>query len=469
MSFHRQSIWKTTLFLIVIVAASATLAFAQTLTTLATFDGTDGSEPYPAVVQGTDGNFYGTTVFGGSLGNGEVFKITPAGKLVTLYSFTNGNDGRYPYAGLLLGLDGNFYGTTGYGGANNFYGTVFKITPKGVLTTLHAFDSTDGASCVAALIQASNGIFYGTTESGGANGYGTVFKMTSNGTVTTLHSFDSSDGAYPMGSLYQGTDGNFYGTTYQGGADRLGTVFKITPTGTFTSLHSFSGYPSDGTEPYAGLVQAANGSFYGTTWEGGTEDFGSIFKMTSTGTVTLLHSLNGGSDGGGLADPLIQATDGNLYGTANSDGEVSSGCTEGCGTIFKISTAGTFTVLEDFDQTNGAFPFAALLQGTNGILYGTTQQGGPSNEGTVYSLSLKLGPFVSPLPTSGKVGAKVVILGNNLTGSTAVSFNGTAATFTVVSNTEITATVPSGATTGKIEVTTPHATLKSNVSFRVTG
>lgn len=462
----KQNILKITLLVLGMVAASATIAHAQTLNTLASFDGTNGSEPYVAVVQGLDGNFYGTTLYGGAGGYGSIFKITPAGTLTTIYSFKNGNDGRYPYAPLLLGLDGNFYGTASSAGASGLWGTVFKVTPSGTFTTLHSFERTDGATPVAGLVQANTGILYGTTQSGGTNNDGTIFKITTTGHLTTLHNFDQTDGAYPMGALYQGINGDFYGTTYQGGTNGLGTVFKISSTGTFTSLYSFAGYPSDGSEPYAALVQASNGSFYGVTWEGGSNDNGAIFKMTSAGAVTLEHSFDG-SDGGNPGAPLIQATDGNFYGTANAGGVSSSGCVEACGTIFKMTPTGTFTMLENFDATNGAYPFGALLQGTNGTFYGTTQQGGTSNQGIVFSLSVHLVPFVSPLPTSGKVGATVTILGSNLTSATAVTFNGTTATFTVVSNTEITATVPTGATTGKIEVTTAHATLKSNVSFRV--
>lgn len=460
-------IWKI-VFVVFAAIATATASWAQTFNTLVNFNGTNGSEPYAAVVQGTDGNLYGTTVFGGALGFGSVFKMTPTGTLTTIYSFTNSNDGRYPYAPLLLGFDGNFYGTASGGGANNFYGTVFRVTPSGTFATLHSFDSTDGSAPVAGLIQASDGTFYGTTESDGANLKGTVFKMTAKGALTTMHSFDGTDGAYPMGALLQGMDGNFYGTTYQGGANNLGTVFKISPAGTFSSLHSFAGYPSDGSEPYSALLQAANGTFYGTTWEGGSNDNGAVFTMNSAGVVTPFHSFDG-TDGGNPGAPLIQATNGNFYSVANAAGATSTGCTEGCGTLFEITPAGVFTILENFDKTNGAFPFGALVQSTNGTVYGAASQGGSSNLGVVFSMAAGLGRFVQTLPTSGKAGSKVIILGNNLTGATAVTFNGTAATFTVVSSTEITTTVPTGATTGKIVVTTPHGILKSNVAFRITG
>jgi uncharacterized repeat protein (TIGR03803 family) len=463
----KQNYWAFILVAFALCALPAT-SFAQTFTTLASFNGTNGSEPMVALVQGTDGNLYGTTLFGGTDGDGTVFRMTPSGTVTTLYSFTSANDGRYPYAPLVLGFDGNFYGTTSGAGANNFYGTVFKITPNGTLTTLHSFDSIDGSTSVGALVQASNGTFYGTTESGGANNKGTIFKMTPQGALTTLHSFAGTDGEFPSAALVQGSDGNFYGTTYAGGTNNIGTIFKITPAGTLTTLHNFTGFPTDGSEPSAALIQAANGTFYGATGSGGVNDFGTIFTMTSAGVVTLLHSFNG-NDGGGPEAPLIQATNGIFYGTVNSDGTTSSGCTEGCGTVFEITSAGTLTTLLDFDQIDGAFPFAALLQSTSGIFYGTTQQGGTANQGVVFKMAAGLGPFVSPLPTSGKVGSRVIILGNNLTGATAVTFNGTAATFTVVSKTEITTTVPAGATNGKIQVTTPTTTLKSNVVFRVTG
>jgi uncharacterized repeat protein (TIGR03803 family) len=250
-----------------------------TLTTLHTFDGTDGADPN-GLVQGTDGNFYGTTIAGGAHPDyGTVFKMTAGGVVTTLHSF-DGSDGASPQAGLVQGTDGNFYGTTAVGGANNSCpngcGTVFKITPDGELTTLHSFDGSDGNGPQAGLVQGTDGNFYGTTYSGGANNScssacGTVFKINPRGRVTTLHTFDGTDGANPFARLVQGTDGNFYGTTAGGGANLYyGTVFKITPGGTLTTLHSFAGYPVDGSTPYSGLVQGTHGTFYGTTQVGGT-------------------------------------------------------------------------------------------------------------------------------------------------------------------------------------------------------
>ncbi len=232
-------------------------------------------------MQGSDGNFYGTAVVGGANGAGTVFKITPGGTLITLYSF-GVSDGQSPYGGLVQGSDGNFYGTTEFGGANNGNGTVFKITPRGTLTSLYSFAGSDGANPHAGLVQGSDGNFYGTTEFGGtgqcANRCGTVFKITPSGTLTTLYDFAGSDGFKPQAGLVQGSDGNFYGTTTGGGANNgKGTVFKITPSGTLTTLYSFAG--SDGAFPQAGLVQGSDGNFYGTTAGGGANFAGTVFRL----------------------------------------------------------------------------------------------------------------------------------------------------------------------------------------------
>src|ERR1022692_1853466 len=197
--------WGTRTCAVLVLCATTAIALpAQTLTTLFSFDGTDGAVPQAGLVQATNGDLYGTTESGGTSTNGTVFKITPGGTLTTLYSFcsqTNCTDGANPYAGLVQAANGNFYGTTQYGGTNH-RGTVFKITQGGTLTTLYSFCSqtncTDGECPFAGLVQAANGNFYGTTESGGrANGYGTVFKITPTGTLTTLHRFNGMDGAPP--------------------------------------------------------------------------------------------------------------------------------------------------------------------------------------------------------------------------------------------------------------------------------
>jgi len=445
--------------LLCVVITQAT--HAQTLTTLASFTGSNGSDPlFAPLLQGSDGNLYGTTSGGGAHGHGTVFKVTTGGTIKTLYSFCAKSgcaDGSAPYAGLIQAKDGNFYGTTEAGGINNA-GTVFKITAGGVLTTLHKFNYNDGANPYAALLQATDGNFYGTTESGGAHILGTVFRMTPGGTLTTLHSFNSTDGSSPEASLIQAADGNFYSTTYNGGTDGYGTAFKITPAGTVTTLHVFN--DADGRAVTAGLVQAGDGNFYGATSLSGANGYGIVFMMTPQGTLTTLHNFN--ATDGATPNQLALGSDGNFYGTTISGG------TNTDGTTFEITPQGVFTSLHSFAKSDGADPFAGLVQDTDGKFYGTTSFGGSKNSGTVFRLDVGLGPFVEAVPTAGKVGAKVKILGTKLTGATSVSFNATAAVFTVVSASEITTTVPNGATTGTVRVTTLGGTLLSKGAFQIT-
>ena len=291
---------------------------AGTLTTLHSFGGgSDGGSPFAGLIQASDGSFYGTTYSGGVSNAGTVFKMDGAGTLTTLHSFSGRSDGGNPHAGLIQASDGSFYGTTSTGGAFGF-GTVFKMDSAGTLTTLHSFSAgSDGGSPYAGLIQASDGRFYGTTSTGGAFGFGTVFKVDGAGTLTTLHGFSGgSDGGLPYAGLIQASDGGFYGTTASGGASGAGTVFKVDGAGTLTTLHSFS-FGSDGGNPHAGLIQASDGSFYGTTWNGGASGAGTVFKVDGAGTLTTLHGFSGGSDGGNPEAGLIQASDGSFYGTTS--------------------------------------------------------------------------------------------------------------------------------------------------------
>ena len=248
-------------------------------------------------------------------------------------------------------------------------------------------------------------------------------------------------------------------------------VFKLTPGGTLTTLYSFCAqkYCTDGSVPHAGLVQSPNGDFYGTTFYGGANDDGTVFKITASGVQTTLYSFCSQlkcADGANPGAALTLASDGNFYGTTS--GGVIIGLHNGDGTVFKITPGGKLTTLHTFDGTDGAGPVGGLIQATNGIFYGTTALDGAGGRGTLFRLSCGLRPFGRHNATLGKMGAPVTILGTNLTGATGVSFNGTAATFTIVSGTEIKTTVPTGATTGFLKVTTPKKTLKSNVVFRVT-
>jgi uncharacterized repeat protein (TIGR03803 family) len=479
----RVGLSKTACIGFLFYAWTAITSHAQTFKTLVNFDGINGSLPIVSLVQGTDGNLYGTTAEGGANGVGTVFKVTATGKLTTLYSFcsqANCTDGSSPYAGLSLGTDGNFYGTTIEGGAHSAGGTVFRITPTGALTTLYSFcaqaNCTDGNEPDAGLIQATNENFYGTTAFGGPNGAGTVFKITPAGRLTTLYSFchqaNCTDGDDPAAALVQATNGEFYGTTVLGGAYGEGTIFKITAAGNLTTVYSFCilGYPcTDGSNPSAGLIQAPNREFYGTAFWGGANNFGTVFKITASGTLTTLYSFCGDpkcADGDNPASALVRATDGNFYGTTSA--AVIGGGQNGDGTVFKITAAGTLTTLHSFSGTDGDGPVGGLVQATNGNFYGTTPIGGANQDGTLFGVYVKLCPFVQTQPTSGKAATKVIILGTDLRSATGVNFHGTPATFKVVSKSEIRTTVPKGATTGAVQVTTPKGTLKSNMVFRVT-
>lgn len=366
--------------------ALAIVADSQVLTTLVNFNQTSGMYPASTLVQGLDGNLYGTTEDGGNGGDGTVFKVTTKGVLTTLYVFClqqDCADGQRPRAGLVQGTDGNLYGTTSQGGGTFKFGTVFRITPQGVLTTLHSFDSPEGMSPNAPLVQGSDGNFYGTTYEGGSWGDGTVFKMTPSGELTTLHSFYViTEGGYPTAGLIQASDGNLYGTTSYGENYGRGTVFKVTPQGTVTILQNFG--VSDGAGPFAPLIQAADGNFYSTTIAGGANNSGTVFKMSPDGALTTIYSfcsLQYCADGEQTRAGLAQGTDGNFYGTTPTS-------TMYPGTIFKITPLGTFTLLHTFKWQDGSAPAAGLVQGSDGDFYGTTEYGGPDSDGTVFRLNV---------------------------------------------------------------------------------
>jgi uncharacterized repeat protein (TIGR03803 family) len=476
-----------------------------TLTVVYYFNDPAGSgyTPFGGLTLGTDGNFYGTTHSGGTFNLGTVFKITAGGTLTKLYDFGKCKspcvDGTFPIAPPVQGSDGNFYGTTPdtTNGTND--GVVYKITPAGKYTILYVFNGSSGAFPNDPLIQGTDGNFYGTTTLGGKTlgsncvvrfasfTCGTVFKMTPAGKVTFIYEFDKTHGAGPIGPVIQGTDGNFYGTTSEGGTSGFGVVFKLTPAGVLTVLHDFNA--TDGKTPDAGLVQANDGAFYGVASAGGTLGFGTIFKITSTDTFKVLYNFEN-THGATPEVTLFQHTNGILY------GDTDSGDSHGGGVFYSLnigakefarlqptsgkvgSSVGIFgqgftgTKAVSFNGVN-----ATPLSVTNTYLTVTVPSGAKTGTVTVVRPSgnlnsvqqFKVTPTISSFsPSSGKVGTIVTISGTGLTQTTKVTFGVKAATFKFISDSKVTATVPSGATTGKITVTTAGGSATSSGTFTVT-
>jgi uncharacterized repeat protein (TIGR03803 family) len=430
---------------------------------------------WPGVfAQGRDGNLYSTSPFGG-IGYGTVFQLTPTGAVKVLYQFPLGTNshGGSPQGGLTLGTDGYLYGTTKYLGSSGS-GSVFKIATDGTgYKTLYSFTGADdGELPYTAPIQGVDGNFYGTTSFGhhGTAAFpGSVYKLTPTPTgsvLKTLYEFDKTHGAYPT-SLMQGTDSNFYGTTQLGGTGicnaQCGVIFKMTPAGQLVWVHNFTG--TDGANPYGPIIQASDGNFYGTTRNGGSAGEGVVYKITPAGGYTVLFSFNGTSGPG--TNPyagLVQATDGKFYGAAVT-------ALAGKGILYQTTSAArTYTTVYTFTPTTGQLPFVSLFQNTNGILYSDTSGGGTGSLchcGVAYSLNLGLHPFVALLTTSGNAGQVSQILGNGLTGTTSVKFGTGSASFTVVSDTYMTAVVPATGTTGAVTVATPSGFRVSSKNFRV--
>ena len=372
------------------------------VTTLYNFtDGVDGAIPESGVIQAANGVFLGTAINGGTNGFGDIFSVTSAGSLTPLYSFTNGVDGAVPWSGLLQVSGGNFFGTTLEGGFG--FGTIFEATASGVLTPLYAFTGdADGAAPEGSLTLGPDGALYGTANAGGSEGIGSVFRITTGGAFLPLHSFAETDGDSPATGLTVGPNGNLYGSTAEGGASGFGALFQITTGGQFTPLYSFTG-GNDGASPQVALVSATDGNLYGVASSGGTNHNGTLFRMTPAGQFTALYSFsadNSGTNADGINPAaLIQASDGNLYGVASFGGQ------SGAGTIFKATLAGAVTPLYSFGatstdthtNTDGSSP-SGIIQGRDGNFYGTTLNGGPGALGTIFTFT---GPgtafqFVTP-------------------------------------------------------------------------
>jgi len=367
------------------------------------------TQPSGGLTLGTDQRFHGTTNIGGSRNHGTVYKLSTQPDILYQHDFEGGADGAYPLSPPIQSQAGDFYGTTA-GSAKAYAGTVYKIDKSGKYSVLHLFTTTDGRGPVAPLVQGSDGYFYGTTVDGGQYGWGTIFRITSTGDFKVLYQFDGTKGKIPEGALIQASDGNFYGVAVEGGSLNQGVAFKMTPGGNVNVLHDFSSTAADGNEPVGGLVQATDGNFYGTLASGAAGTEGSMYRLTPAGVFTKLH---------------------------------------------------------DFRGPSGSFPQSTLLQHTSGKLYGTTTQGGNYGSGVIFEYDAGLAPFVTFLNVYGQVGAKVDILGQYFAAGSTVSFNGVPAQNPVIHSTYIEATVPAGATTGFITVTTTKGTLKSNRPFIV--
>ncbi len=452
------------------------------------FDQVHGSYPYSGLTVATNGNFYGTATAGGNMscrpyGCGTVFEITPSGSLNTLYAFTGGADGDSPIAPPIQGSDGNFYGTTDAG-------TMYKIAPSGAFTSLGAMPAASSAP----LLQGIDGNFYGTTLYNGSSSSSTVFKLTPKGIVTTVYAFDGPHGLGPADQVIQDQNGNLYGTTAGGGElseVSWGVVFKLTPQGTETVLHNFgddSNY-SDGRSPEAGLVQATDNNFYGVAPYGGSMGAGVIFQVTPAGDYSILYNFDGTSGAYPMSTPM-QHTNGKIYGLAwyggpSDDGVVYSldvGLAPFVSFVSSVGKAGkTVEILgQGFTGTTAVF-FNGIPTSfkvfSDTFLTAAAPQGVTTGPVTVTTPSGTLTsnkPFrVTPAilsfsPTSGAVGAGVVLTGTGLTQTMHVSFGGVPAGFTVDSDTQVTATVPAGAQTSSIQIVTLGGFAASSAVFTVT-
>lgn len=346
--------------------------------------GNDGAMPRGAVIQGQDGNLYGTTLDGGTSADGTIYSVTPGGTETILHSFgSSGTDGIEALGALIQTSDGNFYGTTINGGANGA-GTVYSVTPAGLETVVYAFSASapDGNQPISRVLLGGDGNLYGTTLNGGTYGQAVIYRVTPAGVETILHEFGAInlDGNAGNSGLIQASDGMYYGTTEAGGAANAGTVFSITAAGVETVLHSF-GTGIDASDPQGELIQGGDGDFYGVSAIGGSYDGGAIFEVTSAGVESLLYSFGGTtSDGMYPSGPLLVGADGNFYGTTVAGGASNSG------TIFVVTPAGVETVLDSFggNSTDGGNPYSGVILGSDGTLYGTTSAGGPGNNGTVF-------------------------------------------------------------------------------------
>jgi uncharacterized repeat protein (TIGR03803 family) len=476
-----------------VIGTSGATTAAVSFSVLHNFSGPDGETPAAPLVQGADGFLYGVAAHGGDFavlppdGGGTAFRVNASGTLTTLHRFV-GPEGAVPNS-LIQGRDGFFYGTATYGGSplpGN--GTLFRMDAAGAVSVLHVFPYAigGGSSLPGPIVQGADGALYG-----GARGeYGTnaiggyIYRFDPvTGDFRHLHDFVGSDGAFPTGPLFQAADGFFYGTTNQGGSWNSGVVFKVDAVGHFVLLHGLSPlYPGEGSQPKGGVIQASDGLFYGTTEQGGYG--GEIFRMDAAGNFTVIHRFDAyASDGSRPTNGLIEGRDGFLYGTAPVGGQPVDAVRYGV--VYRMDKAGTVTVVHTFTGPDGTRPTAALAQGADGGLYGSTVVGGAFGLGVLFRVdagapappppppppppSPTAPTITSFTPTTGPAATRVTINGTNFNGVTSVKFNAKPATqWFRVSSTKLVARVPAGATTGKISVTNASGTGTSSGSFTVT-
>ncbi len=452
-------------------------------TVIHSFDGTDGSNAVGGMTLGTDGNLYGETWSGGSLGNGITFKITPAGKETALHNFANSGDGANP-ANVLVRGTGLFYGTTNDYAAE----TIYKVTSAGALTTLHTFSVSDGQAG-GQLFLGSDGNIYGGMNQGGTFGFGTAFKMTPKGLLTVLHNFNGTDGNQAAPGMVEIAPGKFYGTTELGGTSGDGVVYSLTSSGTFSVLHSFSS-STDGHQALTPML-ATGGNAYGVAVSGGSANCGTIFKVTAAGAFSVVHTFDNTHGCNPQGGYLTQGTDGKLYGIATNGGANGNGVffsldvglspfvtlmTTSGKELSKVEILGQGFSSSSVVKFGGTAATTIVVTGTTYIT-ATVPAGALTGAVTVTTgattltsaQTFKVLPTITSFtPASGPVGTPVVITGTGLTQTTAVKFGGVkATTFTVNSDTQITADVPTGAKTGKIAVTTKGGSATSSTSFTV--
>ncbi len=425
------------------LASDGTLATLVEFTDAGETAETPGLHPDSGVIQASDGNLYGTTSQGGASGKGTLFRFEPAtGIFATVAEFTGGEDGgtpsglrelsdgylygttqvggagsagtlfrlpvdgstplqtifsfsvvdgNFPASGVTQTSDGNAYGTTMFGGPGN-YGTIFQVTPDLAVTRIVSFTGAVGADPTGRLVQAGDGNFYGTTSSGGAHGLGTVFRLTPDGLVTTVASFDGDNGAFPSGGLIQASDGHLYGTAEEGGEIGDGTVYRVTLDGTITRLLSFDAFENVGV-PIGGVIEGRDGNLYGTTWFGRDFALGGVYRLSLGGSLEVLALFPFdeeifASEGiavypsGSFPSGVIEGPDGLLYGTTETGGELDSG------TVFRIEADNSVTTIASFDDANGSYPTGPLFAGSDDNLYGTTSSGGDTGNGTLFQVML---------------------------------------------------------------------------------